>query len=269
MSPFLSDDLDGADSFLYHNGAFYDQLHEGVEADFPFWLAQSARFGGPILELACGTGRVTLPLALAGHDITGIDISAALLDEARRKAAEMAGRVAGGLPVTWLEADIRHFELGRDFNLIILPYNTLCHLLTLESLEACLACVRRHLRPGGRFMLDVFVPGFEVLLRGSAGRYEYGQYDDPESGEIVTILTANAYDPATQINHIILYEQRPGRAEMAVGMLEMRMYFPQELDALLKYNGLPVIEKYGDYDESAFGPTSPHQLVICEKACNL
>jgi SAM-dependent methyltransferase len=263
--PHLSaTDANPADSFLYQSGAFYDLMHGDATADLPFWLAQAARFGGPILELAAGTGRITLPLALAGHEITGVDLSSAMLGEARRKSAEMAGRVTGGIPVTWVQADIRDFDLRRDFNLIIFPFNTLCHLLTIGSLEACLACVRRHLRLGGRFIVDMFVPNLSILLHDSAGRYEYGEYDDPDSDGVVSISTGNQYDSATQINHVILYETRPGRDETAVGTLEMRMYFPQELDALLSYNGLRVIEKYGDYDELPFGPDAPKQLIICE-----
>jgi SAM-dependent methyltransferase len=143
-----------ADSYDADMGAEADAMR-----DTPFYLAlarEAAAQGHAVLELACGTGRVTLPIAREGIDVAGLDNAAAMLAVARRKAA------AEDLDVTWVEADIRDFDLGRSFGLIIVPYRSFLHLLTAADQAACLAAVHRHLIPGGRFALNFFAPPFSA-----------------------------------------------------------------------------------------------------------
>jgi SAM-dependent methyltransferase len=213
---------------LYFDGRHYDQRYRDLTQDIPFWLKQARRYGDPILELACGTGRVTLPLARGGFQVTGIDISDSMLAQARRKASQE------GLSVEWVKADIRDFELGERFSLVIFPANTLCHLLESEDLEACLSCVRKHLNGEGRFILDVFNPRLDILLRDPSKRYPHAEYPDPEGKGTVVVTENNVYDRASQINHIKLFYKLPGQEEELVEDLLMRIYFPQELDALLR-----------------------------------
>jgi SAM-dependent methyltransferase len=243
---------------LYFNGRHYDQLYRDVTQDLPFWIEQAKRCGDPILELACGTGRVAIPLAQAGHRVTGIDASESMLAQARKKASQE------GLSVEWVKADIRDFDLGKVFSLVIFPANALCHLLELEDLEACLACVRRHLDPEGRFILDVFNPRLDILLRDPERRYPHGEYPDPDGQGLVVVTESNVYDRASQINHIKLFYKLPGRQEELVEDLRMRIYFPKELDALLKYNGFAIEAKLGDYDGRPFEAEAPKQLIVCK-----
>jgi SAM-dependent methyltransferase len=125
--------------------------------DVPFYLRlarQSADAGHAVLDLGCGTGRVTLPIAREGIETVGLDNAPAMLDVARRKAA------AEALDVPWIEADMRDFQIDRSFGLIIIPYRSFLHLLTGEDQMSCLASVREHLVPGGRFALNFFTPRF-------------------------------------------------------------------------------------------------------------
>jgi SAM-dependent methyltransferase len=131
----------------------------GAEADAmndtPFYVGlarEAAAQDMAVLELGCGTGRVTIPIAREGIDVVGLDNAPAMLDVARRKAA------ADGLDVTWVEADMRDFDLGRRFGLVIIPYRSFLHLLTDEDQRSCLAAVHRHLLPGGRLALNFFAP---------------------------------------------------------------------------------------------------------------
>ena len=242
---------------IYRDGRHYDRLFPDYGGDLPFLLAQAQR-GDTVLELACGTGRVAIPLAKAGLKVTGIDLSTGMLDEARWKAA------AAGVSVTWIEADMRAFDLGATFSTVMLVANGLCHLLTSADFEACAACVRKHLAPGGRFIIDVFVPHCGILTRDPAGRYPMSEaYDDPDGKGRVAVTHNNIYDPATQINHITTYTTWSSGEEIA-GEVNMRMYFPQELDALLKYNGLPVERKFSDYAGTPFGAGATKQLILCK-----
>lgn len=244
---------------LYFDGRHYDRLWT-FEDDLPFWLDHAEAHGGPLLELACGTARVALTLARAGFQVTGLDLSDSMLAEARRKCAQER------LYVEFVQADIRSFELGRRFPLVILPANVLCHLLELEDLEALLGCVHAHLEAEGRFIIDVFNPRLDLLLRDPEMRYPHREYPDPDGKGTVRVTESNCYDRASQINHIKLFYDLPDRKEELVEDLTMRMYFPQELDALLGYNGFQIEAKYGDYDRSPFGSESPKQIIICRQA---
>jgi SAM-dependent methyltransferase len=242
---------------LYRDGRHYDRQNVGLVEDIPFFLRQAERRGGPVLELACGTGRLTLPLAGAGFAVTGLDLTPGMLAEAERKAS------AQGLPVEWVRGDCRSFSLGQEFRLILLAFNSLAHLPDRQSFEGLCACVRAHLAPGGRFILDYFNPNLGLLTRDPAVRHPVVDYPDPDGKGRVFVSETNAYDAAAQLNRIRWYFRTGDDPGERVEELDMRIYFPQELDALLHYNGLEVEAKYGDYDETPFRPSSPRQLVVC------
>ena len=241
--------------FVYLDGWRYDEMF-GDADDLPFWLEQAGQHGGPILELACGTGRVAIPLAEAGFEVSGIDLSPVMLATAAEKAARR------GVDVNWVQGDIRDFHLDQTFSQVIFPANTLCHLYTVSDLERCLAAVRRHLRPSGHFIVDVFVPDLYILTRDPDTRAYLAEYRD-EAGDRVMVFGSDRYEPDTQINRVELYRRIGEDDEELLGLLPMRMYYPQELDALLRYNGFPIEHKYGTYDAGPFGPESRQQLVVC------
>lgn len=242
---------------LYYQGRHYDKRYQVITEDIPFWIRRAKEFGDPILELGSGTGRVSIPLAKHGFLVTGIDISDSMTTEARRKA------VHEGVEIEFIKGDIRDFQLGRKFNLIIFPLNTICHFLVLEDLEACLSCVRGHLLPEGRFVIDAFVPSQERLARDPRERFLNAEYQHPDGEGTVIVRESNEYDPASQINRVRLYYEIPGMREEIVEELDMRMFFPKELDALLKYNGFKIDAKYGDYEDTGFSSNSPKQMVVC------
>ncbi|MAE60396.1 MAG: hypothetical protein CMJ49_03465 [Planctomycetaceae bacterium] len=244
---------------LYDDGRHYDRaLTIGGEHASGFWLDQARQNDGPVLEMACGTGAVAIPLARAGHDVTGFDLSEAMLDEAKRKSE------AAGVAVDWRQGDMRGFDLGRRYGLIILASNALCHLLDLPALEGCLRCVRDHLLEAGVFALTVFVPDQAQLKRRCDEAEEIGAYEDPDGRGHVVMTGTYEYDPATQIKHITT-RHRVGDSE-TLGTLDLRMYYPQELVALLKYNGFEVLNRWGNQDGAAFGPDSKLQVIVCRAA---
>jgi SAM-dependent methyltransferase len=114
-----------------------------------FYLQEAVKGGGRALELGCGSGRLTLLIAQNGIDIVGADLSSSMLDAARAKAA------AAKVDVPFVQADMRHFDLAGKFSTILIPGNSLLHLLTIDELKQCLASVRRHLEPGGRLVFDI------------------------------------------------------------------------------------------------------------------
>jgi hypothetical protein len=133
----------------------------------------------------------------------------------------------------------------------------------LNDFESCLASVRKHLAPNGRFVINVFVPKIELLINEPGKRYRFSEYDDPDGRGRIAVTESYVYESDTQIKRIKTYHSIPGEDTEIEGELDMRMYFPQELDALIKYNGFALECKYGSYDQTAFGAESQKQLVVC------
>ena len=219
---------------LTTDGRHYDAQHAYLTRDVPYWRALAVPVPLRVLEVACGTGRIAIPLARDGHAVTGIDLSRSMLEQAERKAAE------AGVAVALHEADMRTFELGATFDLVLLPFNGMYLLRERADAEQCLAAIRRHLAPGGRFALDFTNPRFEKLTATT----HVASYDRVRQQKTVDI-TYRFADGSTATDQLVL-----------------RVYFPQELLALLAYNGFDVIEQYGDYDRSPLASDSPQLLFV-------
>ena len=127
---------------------------------------------------------------------------------------------------------------------------------------------REHVqKPNGRFAVSVFVPGQALLKPESTEREPFGDYDDPDGRGHVVITHTYRYDPATQIKHITTYQRVGDDPAEVTWELKMRMFFPQELDALLTYNGFRIVDKFGDHEgKTPFGADSTQQLVVCALA---
>jgi len=247
-------------SDLYWDGRHYDLQTRTFVEDIPFYERQIGRFGQPVLELACGTGRITISLAERGIEITGLDVSESMLSRARLKAKARAARV------DWILADCRQFLLNRTFRLIFIPINSITHLHRREDLDLLLARVREHLHEEGRFIIDVFNPSLDILRRDPERRFPVDEYEDPDGRGPVIITESNVYDAATQMNHITWHYCIGEEEDARVVENNMRILYPQELDELLHYNGFTVETKYGDYDQRIFQAESPKQLTVCRLA---
>ena len=242
---------------IYLDGRHYDLAYSDYTEDIDFWVEQAKRYGGPVLEIACGTGRITMPLAKEGYEVTGIDLAESMLEQAERNSQEQ------GLDIEWVKADMRDFRLGKRFPLIICPGQSISRLLTIEDIERCLAAVREHLAPGGRFIMELYNPSLEILSREEGERSPFLEYEHPDGSGTVRVEFSSRYDQSTQVLHLRLYYSIPGVSGEPTEHVSNRMYFPQELDALLKYNGFGVVEKYGDFDGKAFESGDTYQVVVC------
>ena len=244
---------------LLRDGRHYDLLSKGVIDDIPFYIQQVKKYGDPVLELACGTGRVTIPLAESGINITGIDISESMLSHAQVKTKEKE------VDIEWIKADCRNFHLNKKFNLIVFPFNTIAILHDLKSIESCFSCVRNHLNDSGRFIVDFFNPRLDILTKDPNERDVIAKYPDPDGKGKILVAESHYYDAASQISRVKNYYMIGNQKEVAVDF-NMRIFFPQELDALIHYNGFAVEAKYGNYDETPYISESPKQLIVCCKS---
>jgi SAM-dependent methyltransferase len=221
-----------------------------ILASNQFYLEEAGRGGGQVLELACGSGRLTVQLAQNGIDIVGADLSATMLDAARAKAE------AAGLAVEFLLADMRSFDFGRQFSTILVPGNSLLHLLTLDDLKRCLGCVRRHLVEGGRLVFDVSKWDLSVLMREPETRYPV-----PTAGQI-TVEEMAHYDSARQIRHITWFFSVVDAPDYRVAKYDLRVICPEELLLLLDCAGFRLEARYGEFTRVPFEDASPRQVCV-------
>jgi SAM-dependent methyltransferase len=246
---------------LYSDPALYDRLFPNARdsasvsddarrqrtiASERFYLDEARRSGGPVLELACGSGRLTVPIAKSGIEIIGADLSASMLEAARAKA------LAAGVQVQFFEADMRSFELPRRFAAIFIPGNSLLHLVTIQDLKQCLGCVRRHLADDGRLVFDISKwdlapqPRHPVL-----------------SVNEITIEETSNYDSAEQIRQVTWYLSSPAAPDFRVITFALRVIFPQELLLLLEATGFTLNTRYGEFTREPFDSLSPRQVCVC------
>ena len=233
--------------------------------DLDLYLALARRAGGPILELAAGSGRLAVPLAAAGHDITGVDIDPAMLARARtRAAASTASRLE------LVEADILGLSLPSkgSFAMAFVALNSLLLLGTRDRQRAALRVMADHLAPGGIAVVDVWLPDAEDLGRFD-GRVmlEYPRRD-PESGRLITKVASAQHDAATQtvVLTAIYEEGEPGQPAVRwVRTDTLRLVAADELRAFAEDAGLDVETLAGGYDLEPLGQGSGRAVLVAIK----
>ena len=246
------------DVLEYLDGRHYDSKVKSRKRydDITFYINKVIDYGEPVLELACGTGRVTIPIAKKGISITGLDLLNTMLTEAKRKSKET------GVEIEWIEADMTNFNLNKKFNLILMPGCAFNWFLDLKSVEKYLICVKRHLNPNGGLIFDAFNPDLNLLVRDPSKTYPNAKYQDPDGGGLIIVSENTKYDKATQINKVRLSYSISDKT--ITNELKLRIFFPLELDAILKYNGFEINAKYGDFDQTPFISDSRRQILVCQ-----
>lgn len=242
----------------YADPEIYDLENQEFEPDGSFFLDFAKRLDGPVLELGCGTGRVTIPLAQNGVDITGLDVVPVMLERAKQKA--------GTLPIQWVIADGRAFQLNRSFRLIFETGSVFQHILTRPDQEAFLAQVRKHLESDGRFIANLVFPHLERLTSVETEK-EWFTYEN-YAGQEVRVSGTEHYDPIQQVKIETAYRRwvdNKGQKILKIAPLSLRYTFPQEMEALLHYNGFQVLEKFGDWDSSPLTGTSRNMIFVCKR----
>lgn len=241
----------------YDDPVIYDLENKDTD-DVPFYLSLAQEVNGRVLELGCGTGRVTIPLAQNEINITGLDIVPGMLSRAQEKA--------GDLPIHWVEADIRDFHLGMQFDLIFTTGSVFQHLTERHDQERMLACVREHLSPKGLFVLDLLYPSRNRLE--DSDEQDWYQYEN-DLGITIKVTGTDRYDPIKQIKHETAFRRwidKDGREVVKQARFALRVIYPQEMDALLHYNGFSIVYKYGFWDKSPLTAESQNMIFVCQ--CN-
>ena len=250
----------------YGDGAWYDAEYVHIRADVPYYARVASETKGAILELACGTGRLTIPMVRAGGNIHGIDVALAMIARAKEKRAALPSFQQERL--SFDVADMRTLRMDRKFEAIVLAFNTLMHMISDDDLTSVLETVRLHLSPGGLFHFDLHTPFPELLGRDPTKRYDPQEMIDPKSGERYIVTESNEYDARTQINRMYFFYQRVDRNGSPEGSekraeLLLRVISPRELDRWLHTSGFEVVGDWDDFEwKNPFSGRGGRRVVV-------
>lgn len=261
---------------IYRRPDDYDLEHEGDTEDIDFFVRLAARLKPQrVLELAAGSGRVTLPLAEAGaregFEVVGLEIVPEMLAEANRCRDAAPESVRERL--TFVLGDMRSWKARAPFDLIVTPCSSMSHVLGLDEQLATWRQARENLNPGGRFVVDVSTPdvaSFADSARTPTRALVEIDRDttDPETGaRMLRFKTTRylAHEQRAQIRYLYDKFTAAAQPDRYVSDYENHVYYPRELRLLFLHTGFEIEAVYGDYRERPLGPTSRQMIVIGKK----
>ena len=253
-----------------HYDAAYSTKVDLVDRDF--YLDLAGEYGGPVFELGCGTGRITLPFARQGVDVTGLDASRAMLEVLRAKLAKEPAGVRRRVRV--VEGDFRTLCLGDQFPLVVIPFRPMQHMYTVEDQLAALTNAGRHLKDGGVLAFDVFNPRFDKLLSGDGEEHLELEWPDGDgTGQTIRrFFVKDGFDPVNmgfagrfifrlyEGGRVVSEEEEPFR---------MSVYTYPHLKALFHAAGLETVGEFGSFDRKPIGPNAPEVIFLLKRRQSL
>jgi SAM-dependent methyltransferase len=255
----LPDALDNLEEF--QDPYLYDLEESYWEPDGPFVEALAREVGGPLLDLACGSGRLAIPLAERGFAVTGVDLAAPMVERAWQKAA------AAGVSVRFVHDDARAVRLRERFGLVVVTGNAFQAFLSDADRDALLATVAAHLAAGGLFVFGARAPVAEHL---ETNREEgvWNRYATPDGRE-VTVSGYQRFDPETMVQHWTTLRRWRGAAGQPVTRatrIAIRYAAADEIAAVLGRHGLAVRSAHDSWSDAPLAPASPHMVFVCARA---
>jgi ubiquinone/menaquinone biosynthesis C-methylase UbiE len=256
--------MDMQDIFLnnmekYNDPELYDLQYENYMSDFPLLLEWAKRQGGPIVDLACGTGRTAIPLAEQGFEIIGVDLNEGMLNRAKEKAKTKK------LRIEWILQDCTKLSLHTTCPFMYMTGNSFQHFLTNESQDQLLKSAHRHLDENGIFIFGTRFPKLSELLY----KEESTQIYIDARNRKVTERTTEEYNPLTQIllctsTREILNDQGE-ITSVERDSIALRYVFPKEMERLLQQNGFTILHVYGSWNKDPLGEASNEMIYVCKK----
>ncbi|MEA3322512.1 MAG: class I SAM-dependent methyltransferase [Bacillota bacterium] len=241
----------------YEDAIEYDRIHEDYLVDLPLileWVPES----GPIIELACGTGRLTIPLAEQGHEMIGVDIHGGMLERAKTKATDK------NLTIQWFLQDCTQLSLKQSTKLMFMSGHSFQHFLTNEVQDALFQSVHQHLEDGGIFIFDTRNPIMDELSKVD----EYEEHFKHSNGMQVIEYHRETYNPLTQILHCETerkFLKDTNLESIEKDKISLRYVFPLEMRRLLNEHGFKVLHEFGGWNKNSLTAKSPQMVYVCQK----
>ncbi|MCC7477379.1 class I SAM-dependent methyltransferase [bacterium] len=263
--------MSSLESIYSASARHYDGVYASYKLDdLPFYLELAARHGGPILELGAGTGRVTIPLARAGHQVTALDINPAMLSQLDTKLAQEPSDVRAR--VSTVIGSMVDFKLEQRFSMILMPFRGFQHLLDPADQRACLKNLAAHLADEGRYVFDAYNPNFEFLVKkaGLGGAFVPDlEYVDADGNTVRRFNSITPHFPTQCSTVLFRYEtsDSAGRLlQIEVDRIHMRWQSRWEAQYLLELSGLEVEAAYGGFDRRSLDVPGTELIYVCRRA---
>jgi len=246
----------------YDDPILYDKENESYIPELPLLLKWATKKHSTIIDIACGTGRVTIPLARNGYNLVGVDVHQGMLTEAKNKASKM------NVQINWIEQDCTKLNLNIKSHFIYSVGNSFQHFLTNEAQDGFLSSINNHLEVNGVFIFGTRFPSVEELLQPSTEEY-WRSYTDNETLNTVDVYTISNYDSINQIQHyktIRKYKNTDGEiVNEKRTNIHLRYVFPKEMERILSVNGFEILHLYSDWKESPITNDSYEMIYVCRK----
>jgi SAM-dependent methyltransferase len=241
---------------------YYDSEHADKDEDLVMYSELADEADGDVLVIGSGTGRLVMNLAAQGHDVHGIEIEPAMFDRAR---AKRDAQVALARRISFHLGDALRLSLAHTFSLIIIPYNTLMHFLTLEDQIALLKRCREWLKPGGLLAIDLPNAGDAFGAQDNEAVTLERTFIEQETGHLVMQQSVSRLDRVTQVMEVTwIYDEITGDGALlrTVVPVSVRYFFQNELILLMRQTGFSLREVFGDFDGSPFEDGAPRMIVV-------
>ena len=231
---------------IFDDGDAYDLVAEGIPYGRDFYVALARQAKGPVLDIACGTGRILLPCLQAGVDIEGLDLFEPMLQTLRDKAAAL------NLSPRLHQSDMSEFSLPRRYALVMIPFNAFIHNMTQAAQISCLQRCREHLLTGGALVFDTFFPSLEIIGTPQNTRVLEGELPHPQTGRLMRLYDTRTFDRVAQVQHslneIELLDADGNVQTIHRSADSTRYIYKHEMELLLRVAGFARWEIYGDFD---------------------
>lgn len=246
---------------------FYDfDQHPPSNEDIPFYLEYAHRFGSPILELACGTGRVTIPIAEDGLSIYGLDLSPEMLSIFEEKRKSLPDQVSNQIFIQ--KGEMTHFSFDQSFKLILIPFHSFQALLSDEKALQCLNCIHKHLHKDGALILNVARFNDQFMKDWQTGLETQESIQILDDGQWMTRYTIlqdlDVHRRLMAFENLYRISGGADEAEEYRDLLQVRYYEAQDIRVLLKESGFEITEEWGNYDGSPI-EDGDEMLFVCRK----
>ena len=241
---------------------FYDIEHARFDEDLNLYVNFAELCGGPLLELACGSGRLLVPLAREGYELTGVDSSSRMLKLAQ-EALEKAGVAT---QCTLVQEQMSTLRLGQKFRLAFIALGSFGHVCTRQEQRQTLAAVRNHLSTGGKFILDISNGDVRYMEHLSGQMLHQGTWQR-EDGTMLSHMVSPASSLTKHLLELTHFyeEHRQGEAvRRTVITTHLYLFERNEVELLLEEAGFEIVDVYGDYELSSFEHDSPRMIFIAE-----
>ena len=243
---------------------FYDIEHSQFDADLDMYRNFAQLRSGTLLELACGSGRLLLPLAGDGYELMGVDSSASMLKLAQ-EALEQAGLAER---CRLVQQDICTMELGQTFSMAFVALGSFAHLSSRRQQQQALASIRAHLTVGGLFILDISNADVRYMEHLSGQVLHQGTWPQ-EDGTMVTHFVSPASSTTQhllELTHFYDVHIQGGPVQRTVITTHLYLFERAEMELLLERAGFAIKDIYGDYDLSRYEHESSRMIFLTEAA---